>query len=98
MLVRLRASRVTDPFPDLFRTVFPEVMSTVRVPTPMMDRDMVNYTCVYGLRYELESRYGPDVTYLLQDRVPETSDYVHVIKQAGCGDDESHATAEARAI
>ncbi len=81
MLVRLRASRVTDPFPELFRTVFPEVMSTVRVPTPMMDRDMVNYTCVYGLRYELESRYGPDVTYLLQDRVPETSDYVHVINK-----------------
>ncbi|MBP8802080.1 MAG: hypothetical protein KBI41_11155 [Kiritimatiellae bacterium] len=81
MLVRLRASRVADPFPELFRTVFPEVMSTIRVPTPMMDRDMVNYTCVYGMRYEIESRYGPDATYLREDRVPESDDYVHVVNK-----------------
>ena len=81
MLVRLRASRVADPFPELFRTVFPEVMSTIRVPAPMMDRDMVNYTCVYGMRYEIESRYGPDVTYLREDRVPESDDDVHVVNK-----------------
>ncbi len=81
MLMRHRASRISDPFPELYRTVFPEVLSTVRVATPMMDRDMVNYTCVYGLRYELESRYGPDVTYLQQDRVPEVADYAHVINK-----------------
>jgi hypothetical protein len=56
-----------------------EVISTVRIPTPMMDRDMVNYTCVYGMRYELESRYGPDVAYLLHGRVPEMDDYTHVV-------------------
>ena len=79
MLARLRADRVADTFPELFRTTFPEVISTVRIPTPMMDRDMVNYTCVYGMRYELESRYGPDVAYLLHGRVPEMDDYTHVV-------------------
>jgi len=81
MLVRLRASRISDPFPELYRMTFPEVMSTVRVPTPMSDRDMVNYTCLYGLHFELESRYGPDVTYLLEDRVPDVADYAHVINK-----------------
>lgn len=62
----------------MFRYTFPEVISTVRVPAPMLDRDMVNYTCVFGLRYEIESRYGPDVKYLLEGRVPDIGDYAHV--------------------
>jgi hypothetical protein len=85
ILTRLRASRVTDAFPELFRTTYPEVMSTVRVPTPMMDRGMANYTCAYGLRYEIESRYGPDVSYLLENRVPEVSDYTHVKNKPDVG-------------
>jgi len=39
----------------------------------------VNYTCVYGMRYELESRYGPDATSLLRDHVPQMDDYKHVV-------------------
>ncbi|MDD4019222.1 MAG: DUF6259 domain-containing protein [Kiritimatiellae bacterium] len=78
MRERLKAVRIADVFPEMFRYTFPEVISTVRVPAPMMDRDMVNYTCVYGLRYEIESRYGPDVTYLLEGRVPDAADYAHV--------------------
>lgn len=79
MASRLGGSRPSDPFPEMFRYTFPEVMSTVRVPTPMMDRGMANYTCAYGLRYEIESRYGPDVAYLKDHRVPEKEDYRHVI-------------------
>lgn len=75
---RMKADRAADAFPELFRYTYPEVMSTVRVPTPMMDRGMANYTCAYGLRYEIESRYGPDVKYLLENKVPEVGDYAHV--------------------
>lgn len=75
---RLKADRATDAFPEMFRYTYPEVMSTVRVPTPMMDRGMANYTCTYGLRYEIESRYGPDVSCLLDNRVPDVRDYEHV--------------------
>lgn len=78
MAERQRAARAVDPFPEMFRTTYPDVMSTVRVPTPMMDRNMANYTCVYGMRYEIESRYGPDVAYLLENRVPEVGDYEQV--------------------
>jgi hypothetical protein len=85
ILERMRAVRVSDAFPELFRYTYPEVMSTIRVPTPMMDRGMANYACAYGLRYEIESRYGPDVRYLLENRVPEVADYQHVINKPDVG-------------
>jgi len=81
MAARLASSRTTDAFPEMFRYTFPEVMSTVRVPTPMMDRGMANYTCAYGMRYEIESRYAADVSYLREDRVPGVEDYPHVINK-----------------
>lgn len=82
---RLRRDRATDAFPEMFRYTFPEVMSTVRVPTPMMDRQMANYTCTYGLRYEIESRYAPDVRYLRENQVPDTGEYEHVINKPDVG-------------
>jgi hypothetical protein len=45
----------------------------------MMGRAMANYTCAYGFRFEIESRYAPDVRYLREDRVPEAADYGEVI-------------------
>ncbi|HNX33894.1 MAG TPA: DUF6259 domain-containing protein [Kiritimatiellia bacterium] len=85
ILVRMRATRLTDAFPEMFRYTYPEVMSTVRVPAPMMDRGMANYTCVYGLRYEIETRYAPDVAYLLENRVPEAGDYRAVVNKPDVG-------------
>lgn len=85
ILLRLRGSRLTDAFPEMFRYTYPEVMSTVRVPAPMMDRCMANYTCVYGLRNEIESRYAPDVAYLLENRVPEVGDYRNVVSKPDVG-------------
>ncbi len=68
-------------FPEMFRATYPEVASTVRMPTPMMDRAMANYTCAYGFRFEIESRYAPDVRYLREGRVPEAADYGEVINK-----------------
>jgi len=42
---------------------------------------MANYTCAYGLRFEIESRYAPDVAYLLDNRVPDAADYGDVINR-----------------
>lgn len=78
---RLRGDTVSTAFPEMFHYTYPEVMSTVRVPTPMMDRAMVNYTCAYGLRYEIESRYAPDVRYLREDRLPDPAEYEQVISK-----------------
>ncbi|MCX6900224.1 MAG: DUF6259 domain-containing protein [Verrucomicrobia bacterium] len=70
----------TDPtFPEMFRFTFPEVLMTQRHPTPMLDRLGANYACVYGLRYEIESRYAPDVRYLKEGAIPTRADYADVL-------------------
>ena len=68
-------------YPELFRYTFPEVMSTVRIPTPMVNRAIANYTCTYGFRHEIESRYAPDVPYLKEDRVPQAAEYEQVLSK-----------------
>jgi len=78
MASRIERSLLSDAFPEMFRYTFPEVMSTVRLPTPMMNRVMANYTCTYGLRYEIESRYGPDVPFLLENKIPKKEEYTDV--------------------
>ncbi len=72
-------------FPEMFRYTFPEAMSTVRVATPMIGRAMANYVCAYGLRYEIESRYAPDVRYLRENRVPEVEEYREVLSPPDVG-------------
>jgi hypothetical protein len=62
-------------FPEMMRYIYPEVASTIRFPSPLVDRPMVNYTLAYGLRYEIESRYTPDRDYLLTGRIPLADDY-----------------------
>ena len=66
-------------YPEMYRYTYPEVMSTIRIPTPMMNRLAANYVCAFGFRYEIESRYAPDVRYLREDRVPHTSEYAEVL-------------------
>jgi len=81
MQSRLDTGSVSAWFPELFRYTFPEVMSTVRIPRPMIDRAMVNYACVYGFRFEIESRYAPDVRYLLEEKLPEACDYERMVEK-----------------
>lgn len=78
---RLDTGSVSAWFPEMFRYTFPEVMCTVREPRPMLDRCTVNYACVYGFRFEIESRYAPDVRYLLEGRMPEPRDYERMVEK-----------------
>ena len=78
---RSSTGTATGAFPEMFRYTYPEVMSTMRDATPMMKRATANYTCTYGFRYEIESRYAPDVRYLLENHVPAASDYEQVISK-----------------
>ena len=68
-----------DLFPEMFRFTFPEVLTTQRHPTPMLNRLEANYACLYGLRYEIESRYAPDVRYLKEGVIPTREDYADVL-------------------
>lgn len=81
ILARLNGASAAPVFPEMFRFTFPEVMSTIRMPTPMMGRAMANYTCAYGFRFEIESRYAPDVRYLREDAVPDAAEYAQVISK-----------------
>ena len=76
-IARRLASGATDNglFPEMMRYIYPEVASTIRFPSPLVDRPMANYTLAYGLRYEIESRYMPDRDYLLTGRIPAVEDY-----------------------
>jgi hypothetical protein len=81
ILARLAGDSAAPAFPEMFRYTFPEAMSTIRMPTPMMGRAMANYTCAYGFRFEIESRYAPDVRYLKEDIVPEAAEYTDVLSK-----------------
>jgi len=61
-------------FPELFRYAFPEISSTVRIPSPLADRTMVNWTLLYGLRHDIELRYADDRRYALDGIVPSTGE------------------------
>jgi hypothetical protein len=74
-----RGKGMPGAYPEMFRYTFPEVMSTIRIPTPMVSRVVANYTCTYGFRFEIESRYAPDVRYLRQDKVPDAAEYAEVL-------------------
>ncbi|WNR42961.1 DUF6259 domain-containing protein [Paenibacillus roseipurpureus] len=65
-------------FPKLYRYTFPELPMLQRHSTPMLDRYYANYACFYGLRFEIETRYQPDVKYLCHDQIPQQADYEDV--------------------
>ncbi len=78
--VRSRATNAkAESFPELWRYTFPELVTTTRLPTPMNTRSQMNYTAVFGLRSEIEVRYMPDRTYVLEGKVPVKADYGEVV-------------------
>lgn len=79
---RMRGGAPADGlFPEMMRYTYSEVASTIRFPSPLVDRPMANYTLAYGLRYEIESRYLPDRAYLLEGRLPAVEDYGLVLSK-----------------
>ena len=78
---RFETGRSDDLFPEMMRYTYPEVASTIRFPSPLVDRPMANYTIAFGLRYEIESRYIPDRDYLLDGRIPAVEDYGTVLSK-----------------
>jgi len=78
---RLGGGLADDLFPEMMRYTYPEAESTIRFPSPLVDRPMANYTVAFGLRYEIESRYIPDRDYLLDGRIPAMEDYGTVLSK-----------------
>ena len=70
---RLAEKNPGGEWPEIIKYTFPEFASTVRVPTPIVDRPMLNYTLAFGFRHDVELRYGPDRTYVETGKV--TKDY-----------------------
>jgi hypothetical protein len=77
--VKARASSAKfeklESFPEMWRYTFPELVSTMRFPTPMVPRSVANYAAAFGFRHELEIRYAPDRKYSLDGKVPVREDY-----------------------
>ena len=73
MRARRTESNPGGEWPEIIKYTFPEFVSTVRVPTPIVDRPMLNYTLAFGFRHDVELRYGPDRVYVETGKV--TSDY-----------------------
>jgi len=78
---RLNGAAATFIYPEMFKYTFPEVLTTVRNPSPVNNRLILNYATVYGLRQELETRYAADVRYLRENRIPVPEDYSNVISK-----------------
>lgn len=68
-------------FPEMARYTYPEAACTVRFPSPLLPRPMANYTCAYGWRLEIETRYAPDHDYLLNGRAPTVEDYGKIVEK-----------------
>jgi hypothetical protein len=68
-------------FPEMLRFTFPELPSTQRHPTPVLDAATANWACLYGFHYEVEYRYLPDRLYVDQGMVPALRDYSRVINR-----------------
>ena len=74
-----RAVGKGEIFPELWRYTFPELVTSARVPTPMVTRTMANYAAVFGLRHDIELRYAPDRAWALEGKTPTKADYGTVV-------------------
>ena len=77
MRTRFTVPNAGGNWPEIAHYTFPEIVSTVRIPTPIVDRGMANYTVLYGYRHDIELRYGPDRVYVETGKV--TTDYGKVV-------------------
>lgn len=78
---RYRGTAAAAVFPEMFMYTFPENITTVRNPSPVNNRLILNYGTAHGLRNELESRYAADVRYLKEGRTPVPEDYHNVLSK-----------------
>jgi hypothetical protein len=65
-------------FTSLFRYTFPELIETQRNINPVITRSEANFSAVFGLRHEIETRYDEDVNYLLNEILPDSTSYSNV--------------------
>ena len=80
--VRARGTGVkTGAFPELWRYAFPELVTSTRVPAPMSNRTMANYTAAFGMRHDIELRYAPDRDWVLEGKVPTRETYGTVLNK-----------------
>ena len=64
-----------EVFPELWRYTFPELVTSARVPSPMVTRTMANYAALFGMRHDIELRYAPDRDWVLDGKVPTKEGY-----------------------
>ena len=96
--VRARAANPkAEAFPELWRYTFPELVTTMRLHEPMNARASANFAAVFGLRSEIEIRYGPDRAYVLEGKVPKKADYGTVVNLPDLATMASAAPEAARA-
>ncbi|MBU2904075.1 hypothetical protein KO529_04700 [Arenibacter algicola] len=67
-----------NAFPDLYKYTFPEFMTTQRNGNPLLTKTDANFALLYGLKYEVETRYTADVEYLLKGKTPDADSYWNV--------------------
>ncbi|MBT7300632.1 MAG: hypothetical protein HN849_14020 [Victivallales bacterium] len=65
-------------FPEMLRFTFPEIISTQRHPTPVLDQATASWACMYGFRHEVEYRYLPDRLYVEKGVKPVLRDYARI--------------------
>jgi hypothetical protein len=65
-------------FTSLFRYTFPELIETQRNINPVITRSEANFSAIFGLRHEIETRYDEDVNYLLNEILPDSTSYSNV--------------------
>ncbi|NBC04223.1 MAG: hypothetical protein GVY20_11020 [Bacteroidetes bacterium] len=65
-------------FPAMFRYTFPEIIFTNRYSSPYMGIEEANFTVLNGMRFDVESRYTPDVKLLTEGIRPTREDYENI--------------------
>ncbi|GEM_PF-784314 len=65
-------------FPQMLKYTLPQIECTVRHPSPVSSRNLLNYGTIFGFKHEIETRYAADRRYLLEDHIPVVEDYGNV--------------------